>query len=98
MDISVFSFVDAARRAAQLMPNGGSIITLTYLGAERAIPNYNTMGVAKAALEAGDALRRPATWARRGSASTPSPPAPCAPCRWPASRAAAACCAQGPRA
>ena len=34
------------------MPNGGSIITLTYLGSERAIPNYNTMGVAKAALEA----------------------------------------------
>ena len=52
MDISAYSFVDAARRAAKLMPNGGSIITLTYLGSERAIPNYNTMGVAKAALEA----------------------------------------------
>jgi enoyl-[acyl-carrier protein] reductase I len=52
MNISVFSFVDCARRAARLMPNGGSIITLTYLGAERVIPNYNTMGVAKAALEA----------------------------------------------
>jgi enoyl-[acyl-carrier protein] reductase I len=51
MDISVFSFVDCARRAAALMPNGGSILTMTYLGAERAIPNYNTMGVAKAALE-----------------------------------------------
>lgn len=51
MDISVFSFVDCARRAAALMPDGGSILTLTYLGAERAIPNYNTMGVAKAALE-----------------------------------------------
>jgi enoyl-[acyl-carrier protein] reductase I len=45
------SFVDA-RRSAKLMPNGGSMITLTYLGSERVIPNYNTMGVAKAALEA----------------------------------------------
>ena len=52
MDISAFSFVDTARRAAALMPEGGSIITLTYMGSERAIPNYNTMGVAKAALEA----------------------------------------------
>jgi len=52
LDISCFSFVDCARRAAKLMPNGGSIATLTYLGSERAIPNYNTMGVAKAALEA----------------------------------------------
>jgi enoyl-[acyl-carrier protein] reductase I len=52
LDISVYSFVDMARRAASLMPNGGSIVTLTYLGSERAIPNYNTMGVAKAALEA----------------------------------------------
>jgi enoyl-[acyl-carrier protein] reductase I len=52
LDISVYSFVDAARRASRLMGRGGSIITLTYLGAERAIPNYNTMGVAKAALEA----------------------------------------------
>ncbi len=52
MSVSAYSFVDAARRASQLMPNGGSIITLTYLGAERAIPNYNVMGVAKAALEA----------------------------------------------
>jgi enoyl-[acyl-carrier protein] reductase I len=52
LDISAYSFVDAARRASALMPNGGSMITLTYLGSERAIPNYNTMGVAKAALEA----------------------------------------------
>ena len=52
MDISVFSFVDCARRAAALMPNGGSIVCMTYLGAERAVPNYNTMGVAKAGLEA----------------------------------------------
>jgi enoyl-[acyl-carrier protein] reductase I len=52
MQVSVYSFADCARRAAALMPNGGSIITLTYMGSERAIPNYNTMGVAKAALEA----------------------------------------------
>ena len=52
MDISAFSFVDAANRASRLMPNGGSMITLTYLGSERTIPNYNVMGVAKAALEA----------------------------------------------
>jgi enoyl-[acyl-carrier protein] reductase I len=50
LNISAFSFVDCARRAAKLMPNGGSIVTMTYLGSERAIPNYNTMGVAKAAL------------------------------------------------
>jgi len=52
MDISAFSFVDASRRASALMPNGGSLVTLTYLGSERVIPNYNVMGVAKAALEA----------------------------------------------
>ena len=53
MNISAFSFVDCARRTAELMPEtGGSILTLTYMGSERAIPNYNTMGVAKAALEA----------------------------------------------
>ena len=52
MDISAFSFVDAANRAAKFMNPGGSMITLTYLGSERTIPNYNVMGVAKAALEA----------------------------------------------
>jgi enoyl-[acyl-carrier protein] reductase I len=52
LNISAYSFVDCTRRAAKLMPNGGSILTMTYLGSERAIPNYNTMGVAKAALEA----------------------------------------------
>jgi enoyl-[acyl-carrier protein] reductase I len=52
MNVSVFSFVDVAKRASKLMPNGGSMITMTYLGAERTIPNYNTMGVAKAGLEA----------------------------------------------
>ena len=52
MDISAYSFVDVSRRASKLMPNGGSLVTLTYLGSERTIPNYNVMGVAKAALEA----------------------------------------------
>ena len=52
MDISAWSFVDAGRRAAEMMSPGGAMVTLTYLGAERTIPNYNVMGVAKAALEA----------------------------------------------
>ena len=52
MDVSAFSFVDAANRASRLMAEGGSMITLTYLGSERTVPNYNVMGVAKAALEA----------------------------------------------
>jgi enoyl-[acyl-carrier protein] reductase I len=52
MNISVFSFVDTAKRASEIMGPGGSLITMTYLGSERVIPNYNTMGVAKAALEA----------------------------------------------
>jgi enoyl-[acyl-carrier protein] reductase I len=52
LNISAFSFVDVAKRASKLMKPGGSLITMTYLGSERAIPNYNTMGVAKAALEA----------------------------------------------
>ena len=52
MDISCFSFVDVARRSAALMPNGGAMVTMTYLGAQRVMPNYNVMGVAKAALEA----------------------------------------------
>jgi len=52
LDISCYSFTDMCRRAAELMPNGGSLVTLTYLGAERVMPHYNVMGVAKAALEA----------------------------------------------
>jgi enoyl-[acyl-carrier protein] reductase I len=52
MVISCFSFTEVARRAAALMPNGGAMVTLTYNGGERAMPNYNAMGVAKAALEA----------------------------------------------
>src|ERR1700732_3842359 len=52
MVISCFSFTEAARRAAALMPNGGAMLTLTYNGGLRAMPNYNAMGPAKAALEA----------------------------------------------
>src|SRR5246127_3185594 len=52
MVISCFSFTEAAKRAAALMPAGGTIVTLTYNGGSRAMPNYNVMGVAKAALEA----------------------------------------------
>ena len=52
LDISCYSFTDLARRAAPLMRNGGSLLTLSFLGSERVMPNYNVMGVAKAALEA----------------------------------------------
>jgi len=52
LDISAYSFVDAARRASHIMNDGGAMVTLTYLGSERVVPNYNVMGVAKAALEA----------------------------------------------
>jgi enoyl-[acyl-carrier protein] reductase I len=50
-DVSVFSFVDVLKKAEPLMKNGGSCITLSFLGAEKAVPNYNVMGIAKAALE-----------------------------------------------
>ena len=49
--ISCFSFIDVSRRAAALMPNGGTLLTLTFQGSNRVTPNYNVMGVAKAALE-----------------------------------------------
>src|SRR5688572_11311534 len=52
MDISVFSFTTVAKRAEPLMTEGGSMLTLTYYGAEKVMPHYNVMGVAKAALEA----------------------------------------------
>ena len=52
MVISCFSFTEVTKRAAELMPNGGSIVTLTFGGSTRVMPNYNVMGVAKAALEA----------------------------------------------
>lgn len=52
MDISCFSFTAVCKEAAAIMPNGGSLLTLSYYGAERVMPHYNVMGVAKAALEA----------------------------------------------
>ncbi len=52
LDISCYSFTAVSRRASALMPQGGSLLTLSYLGAERVVPHYNVMGVAKAALEA----------------------------------------------
>ncbi len=52
MDISVYSFTDVANRSLPLMSRGGSLLTLSYYGAERVMPHYNVMGVAKAALEA----------------------------------------------
>jgi enoyl-[acyl-carrier protein] reductase I len=51
MNISVYSMVAVTRRARAMMPNGGSVLTLTYYGAEKVIPHYNVMGVAKAGLE-----------------------------------------------
>ncbi|MEC8629613.1 MAG: enoyl-ACP reductase [Pseudomonadota bacterium] len=51
LDISCYSFIDVSRRAAEMMPDGGSLITLTFAGSNRVTPNYNVMGVAKAALE-----------------------------------------------
>src|SRR3974377_414698 len=52
LEISCYSFTEVCRRAAPLMTAGGSLLTLTYSGAERVMPHYNVMGVAKAALEA----------------------------------------------
>jgi enoyl-[acyl-carrier protein] reductase I len=51
MNISAYSLVAVTRRAAEMMPNGGSVLTLTYYGAEKVVPHYNVMGVAKSALE-----------------------------------------------
>jgi enoyl-[acyl-carrier protein] reductase I len=52
LDISCYSFTAVAQRAAAMMPDGGALVTLSYLGAQRVMPNYNVMGIAKAALEA----------------------------------------------
>src|SRR3546814_10832757 len=51
MNVSAYSFVAVAKRARAMMPNGGSLLTLTYYGAAKVVPHYNVMGVAKAALE-----------------------------------------------
>ena len=58
MLISFYSFTALAQRAEKLMTNGGSLLTLTYYGAEKLMPHYNVMGVAKAALESVGALSR----------------------------------------
>jgi enoyl-[acyl-carrier protein] reductase I len=52
LDVSCYSFTNVCRHASSMMPNGGSLLTLSYYGAEKVMPNYNVMGVAKAALEA----------------------------------------------
>ncbi len=52
LNISCYSFTAVCRRAGELMPNGGAALTLTYYGAEKVMPHYNVMGIAKAALEA----------------------------------------------
>ncbi|MDF2762995.1 MAG: Enoyl-[acyl-carrier-protein] reductase [Thermomicrobiales bacterium] len=78
MSVSCYSLVAAARRIAPLMSDGGSILTLTYLGADRAFPKYNVMGVAKAALESSESpgwrssspLTRPRPSPPRRSSST----------------------------
>ena len=54
LDISCYSFTAVAQRATRLMTAGGSLLTLSYLGAERVMPHYNVMGIAKAALEASE--------------------------------------------
>jgi len=51
MNISVYSFTAVAQRASAMMPNGGSLLTLSYYGAEKVVPHYNVMGIAKSALE-----------------------------------------------
>ena len=78
VDISAYSLVACARAAEPLMeaPGGGSIVTMTYLGGERAVPHYNVMGVAKATLDASMGTS-PGISARAASASTPSRPARC---------------------
>ena len=78
MVISCFSFTEVAKRAAALMPaTGGAMITLTYGGSTRVMPNYNVMGVAKAALEAIGALSRrrfrPAQHPRQRDLGRPDP-------------------------
>ncbi len=92
LDISCFSFTAVARRAAAMMRPGGSLLTLSYLGAERVVPHYNVMGVAKAALEASVRYLAPIS-ARTGCGSTPSVPARSARWRPAASAISATSCA-----
>ena len=62
--MSVYSLIAVARAAAPLMTEGGGIVTMTYFGAEKVVPKYNVMGVAKAALEAACGTWR-AIWAQK---------------------------------
>lgn len=80
MHISCYSFLEACRCASPYMNENGAIVTLTYLGSERVLPNYNIMGVAKAALEARYVMPR-LIWDSRKSASMRFPPARLK--RWP---------------
>ena len=74
LDVSAYSFLNVTNRMLPLLEkNGASVITLSYLAAERAVPNYNVMGSAKAVLEQASA-RWPTSWGRRTSASTRSRP------------------------
>ena len=75
MVISAFSFTEVARRTAPLMRPGGSLLTLTFGGATRVMPNYNAMGVAKAALEASVRYLAADYGTPMACGSTPSPPA-----------------------
>ena len=75
MNISVYSFVAVAQRARKLMTGGGSLLTLTYYGAEKVIPHYNVMGVAKAALETTRQISGHGPWARGHPGQCRSPPA-----------------------
>ncbi len=89
LNVSSYSLVAMTRRAEPLMRarGGGAVVTMTYLGGERAVPHYNVMGVAKAALDVVACATSPPTSARATSASTRSAPARCARSRPARSRA-----------
>ena len=87
LDISCYSFTAVAQRAARSMNEGGSLLTLTYDGSQRVMPNYNIMGIAKAALEAKRSIPRSRPPAVRVFASTRSLPGRCE--RWRAPQLAA---------
>ena len=90
MNISAFSFVDCARRAAKLMPNGGSMVTMTYLGLRADHSQLQHHGRGQGGAGGGDALHRARSWPQGHSRERHLRRAPCAPCRWPASPAVAA--------
>ena len=75
LDISAYSLIALTRAAVPLMPEGGSVIALSYLGGEKVVPGYNVMGVAKSALETCHRDIWRSIWDPKKSASTSSPPA-----------------------